>query len=56
MEIETERLILRDFHSEDFKELAPIMADPKGMNFSRTGDVLFVSETQDKISGFIDLN
>ena len=54
MKIETERLILRNFRAKDCEELAPIMADPKGMKFSHTGDVLFMSETQDKISGFID--
>lgn len=53
VKIETERLILRNFRLEDFEELAPIMADPKGMKFSRTGNVLSVSETQDKITGFI---
>lgn len=53
MKIETERLILREFRAEDCEQLAPIMADPKGMKFSRTGSVLSVLETQRKISGFI---
>jgi len=33
MEIETKHLIIREFQPEDFTELAPIMADPKGMKF-----------------------
>ncbi|NEP57601.1 MAG: GNAT family N-acetyltransferase [Symploca sp. SIO2G7] len=52
MEIETRRLIVRDFQLEDWEQLAPILADPRVMQFSTTG-VLSVSETQAKIQSFI---
>jgi RimJ/RimL family protein N-acetyltransferase len=37
MRIETERLILRRFELADLDELAPIMADPDVMRFSKDG-------------------
>lgn len=52
MQIETQRLILREFQREDFRELAPILADPQVMRFSSTG-VLSIAQTQEKIEGFI---
>jgi len=52
MEIETRRLIIRDFQLEDWEQFAPILADPRVMQFSTTG-VLSVSETQEKIQGFL---
>ncbi|EKU99955.1 acetyltransferase, ribosomal protein N-acetylase [Leptolyngbya sp. PCC 7375] len=54
MQIETQRLILRNFRPEDFEQLAPILADPQGMKYSRTGNVLSVLETQAKIQGYIN--
>lgn len=54
MQIETQRLILRHFRPEDFEQLAPILADPQGMKYSRTGNVLSVLETQAKIQGYIN--
>lgn len=54
MKIETQRLILRDFVPEDVEQLAPILADPKGMRFSRTGNVLSTLETKEKIQGYLD--
>ena len=53
MQIETQRLILRNFIPADFIQLAPILADPRVMKYSRTGDVLSVSETKEKIQGYI---
>jgi len=35
MEIETRRLIIRDFQLEDWEQLAPILADPRVMQFER---------------------
>jgi [ribosomal protein S5]-alanine N-acetyltransferase len=35
--IETDRLILREFQATDLQALAPILADPKVMQFSPTG-------------------
>jgi [ribosomal protein S5]-alanine N-acetyltransferase len=52
MLIETNRLILREFQRTDFKELTPILADPKVMRFSPTG-VNSVGQVQEKIQGFI---
>jgi [ribosomal protein S5]-alanine N-acetyltransferase len=52
MQIETDRLILREFQREDIQELAPILADPKVMKFSPTG-VNSVEQVQEKIEGFI---
>lgn len=52
MLIETNRLILREFQRTDFKELAPILADPKVMRFSPTG-VNSVEQVQEKIQAFI---
>lgn len=37
MKIETERLILRRFELSDLDALAPIMADPDVMHFSKDG-------------------
>ncbi|MEM9009202.1 MAG: GNAT family N-acetyltransferase [Cyanobacteria bacterium P01_F01_bin.86] len=53
MKIETQRLILREFQLDDVESLAPIMADPRGMKFSRTRKVLSALETREKIQGFI---
>jgi [ribosomal protein S5]-alanine N-acetyltransferase len=50
--IETERLILREFQQIDFRELAPILADPKVMKFATMG-VLSVEQVQQKIASFI---
>lgn len=50
---ETKRLIIRELERENFQQLAPILAHPKAMKFSPTG-VLYISETQAKIQGFID--
>jgi RimJ/RimL family protein N-acetyltransferase len=52
MWIETDRLILRKFQREDLQALAPILADPKVMNFSPTG-VNSVEQVQERIEGFI---
>jgi [ribosomal protein S5]-alanine N-acetyltransferase len=53
MELETQRLVLREFQQQDAQVLAPILADPQVMKFSPTG-VLSLSQTQEKIEGFID--
>ncbi|NJM18205.1 MAG: GNAT family N-acetyltransferase [Richelia sp. SM1_7_0] len=52
MQIETVRLILREFQREDLQALAPILADPKVMKFSPTG-VSSVEQVQERIEGFI---
>lgn len=52
MEIETQRLILREFQLEDVQQLTPILANPPVIKFSPTG-ILSVLETQAKIQGFI---
>jgi [ribosomal protein S5]-alanine N-acetyltransferase len=52
MKVETPRLILREFHAEDNRELVPILANPQVMKFSLTG-VLSASKTQEKINSFI---
>lgn len=52
MWMETQRLVLREFQPEDFRELAPILADPQVMKFSPTG-VLSLPQTQEKIDSFI---
>jgi len=52
MWIETQRLILREFQQEDFRELAPILANPQVMKFSPTG-IISIEQTQEKIEGFI---
>lgn len=52
MRIETERLRLREFQREDFQTLAPILADPKVMQFSPTG-IISVEQVQQKIESFI---
>jgi [ribosomal protein S5]-alanine N-acetyltransferase len=52
MWLETQRLVLREFQREDFRELAPILADPQVMKFSPTG-VLAIAQTQGKIENFI---
>jgi [ribosomal protein S5]-alanine N-acetyltransferase len=52
MWIETQRLVLREFQQEDFRELAPILADPQVMKFSPTG-VISIAQTQERIKGFI---
>jgi [ribosomal protein S5]-alanine N-acetyltransferase len=50
---ETSRLILREFQREDYRELASILAKTNVMRFSLNG-CLTVSQTQEKIAGFID--
>jgi RimJ/RimL family protein N-acetyltransferase len=50
--LETQHLILRDFQQQDVHQLAPILANPKVMEFSPTG-ILSASQTQAKIDGFI---
>jgi [ribosomal protein S5]-alanine N-acetyltransferase len=52
MWIETQRLVLREFQQEDFRALAPILADPQVMKFSPTG-VISIAQTQERIEGFI---
>ena len=52
MRVETQRLVLREFQREDFRELAPILANPQVMKFSTTG-VLSISQTQEKVESFI---
>jgi RimJ/RimL family protein N-acetyltransferase len=52
--LETQRLILRDFTLEDVSQLAPILSDPRVMEFSPKG-VLSTVETQGKIEEFIAL-
>ena len=52
MQLETDRLILRELQQEDLQQLAPILADPKVMRFSPTG-VISVGQVQEKIEGFI---
>jgi RimJ/RimL family protein N-acetyltransferase len=52
MEIETQRLILREFQLEDVQQLAPILANPRVMEFSSTG-ILSVLKTQAKIQDFL---
>jgi [ribosomal protein S5]-alanine N-acetyltransferase len=52
MWIETQRLVLREFQQKDFRELAPILADPQVMKFSPTG-VASIAQTQERIEGFI---
>ncbi|MGA8164027.1 MAG: GNAT family N-acetyltransferase [Waddliaceae bacterium] len=37
MRLETERLIVREFREEDLEEFAPILADPKVMEYSLSG-------------------
>lgn len=37
MHLETDRLIIREFKDEDLDELAPILADPKVMEYSLSG-------------------
>ncbi len=53
MLMETQRLILREFQREDFRELAPILADPQVMQFSPSG-VASIVQTQEKIEDFIN--
>jgi [ribosomal protein S5]-alanine N-acetyltransferase len=50
--VETDRLILREFQRTDLQELAPILAAPKVMKFSKTG-VNSIEQVQEKIEGFI---
>lgn len=50
--LETQRLILRDFRQNDVDRLAPILANPRVMQFSPTG-ILSALQTQEKVDGFI---
>jgi [ribosomal protein S5]-alanine N-acetyltransferase len=52
MQIETRRLLLREFWLEDVDALAPILADPQVMEYSLAG-VLSVEQTKEKIASFI---
>jgi [ribosomal protein S5]-alanine N-acetyltransferase len=52
MQIETERLILREFQREDLQGLVPILADPKVMKFSPTG-INSVEQVLERIENFI---
>lgn len=51
--VETERLILREFQPEDYRELSPILTNPNIMQFSVSG-CLTVAQTQEKIKSFIN--
>lgn len=53
MQIETARLILREFQPEDIRELAPILADPRVMKFSPSG-VNSIEQVEERIEGFIN--
>ncbi|MFN6570287.1 GNAT family N-acetyltransferase [Dendronalium sp. ChiSLP03b] len=50
--LETQRLILRDLQPNDVHQLAPILANPRVMEFSPTG-ILSASQIQAKIDSFI---
>ncbi|NJN38117.1 MAG: GNAT family N-acetyltransferase [Acaryochloridaceae cyanobacterium CSU_3_4] len=52
MWLETQRLLLRELRQDDYRELAPILANPQVMKFSQTG-ILSTSQTQEKIKNFI---
>lgn len=52
MQIQTSRLILREFQRQDLQALAPILADPKVMKFSPTG-VCSVEQVQERIEDYI---
>ncbi|NJM64898.1 MAG: GNAT family N-acetyltransferase [Acaryochloris sp. RU_4_1] len=52
MWLETQRLLLREFRQDDYRELAPIQANPQVMKFSQTG-ILSTSQTKEKIENFI---
>ncbi len=52
MWLETQRLVLREFQREDYRELAPILANPQVMQFSLTG-IISIPQTQEKIESFI---
>ncbi|NES78801.1 MULTISPECIES: GNAT family N-acetyltransferase [Okeania] len=51
--LETQRLILRDFHQQYLYQLAPILANSKVMKFSHTG-ILSPLQTKEKIHSFIN--
>jgi [ribosomal protein S5]-alanine N-acetyltransferase len=52
MQIETNRLMLREFRREDLQSLAPILAAPEVMRFSPTG-VNSIEQVRERIEGFI---
>lgn len=52
MQLETDRLILREFQHKDLKQLALLLTNPEVMKFSPTG-ILSVSQTRAKIKSFI---
>jgi RimJ/RimL family protein N-acetyltransferase len=56
MWIETQRLVLREFQQEDFRELAPILADPQVMKFSPTGVISIFTIAQMQVSNLIHTN
>jgi len=47
MRLETERLILREFTSEDFETFASLMADPEVMRFSVSGPMKDMSRVKE---------
>jgi [ribosomal protein S5]-alanine N-acetyltransferase len=51
--VETERLILREFQQDDYRELSLILANPNVMKFSVSG-CLTVTQSQEKINTYID--
>jgi [ribosomal protein S5]-alanine N-acetyltransferase len=53
MQIQTPRLILREFTRSDLSELAPILADPQVMKFSTRG-IYSQLQAQQVIENFID--
>ena len=52
MQLETDRLIIREFQQKDLEQLALLLANPEVMKFSPTG-ILSVSQTRAKIKSFI---
>jgi [ribosomal protein S5]-alanine N-acetyltransferase len=51
--VETERLILREFQQDDYRELSLILANLNVMKFSVSG-CLTVAQTPEKINSYID--
>ncbi|MEL7069697.1 MAG: GNAT family N-acetyltransferase [Cyanobacteria bacterium J06634_6] len=52
MQIETGRLILREFQKEDLQALSQILSNPETMIFSSTG-THSIEQVQEKLEGFI---
>jgi [ribosomal protein S5]-alanine N-acetyltransferase len=55
VQLETDRLILREFTRQDLDRLAPILANPEVMKFFPTG-ILSVLQTKAKINNLIFLS